>query len=223
LTDPGRAGIYGRMDGRSATLAALGVAIGGIVAFILLDGVTAGLVLFVAGVLLVVIGIFGWQDRAPALATASGVSGAVLDERTADDPVQRTTEPVDAGGSLVGEEVPAPHPAIGLAEAAADPLGRADSDSVLDADGTTEADGTDPAGPAGSDQPAPAPMMRLVQDADDLDHVHDQPLLGHSDLVAHAGDYHREIATDGSTIQLRLLHERAHGAPHETPPTLRPR
>ena len=220
MTDPGRAGIYGRMDGRSATLAALGVAIGGIVAFILLDGVTAGLVLFVAGVLLVVIGIFGWQDRGPALATANGASGAVLDDRTADDPVRRETQPVDAGGSRVFEEAPAPHPAIGLTEAVTDPLGRADTDSVLDADART--DGTEAAMPA-ADQPAPAPKMRLVQDADELDHVHDQPLLGHSDLVAHAGDYHREIATDGSTIQLRLLHERAHGAPHETPPTLRPR
>ncbi len=208
------------MDGRSATLAALGVAIGGIVAFILLDGVTAGLVLFVAGVLLVVIGIFGWQDRAPALATANGASGAVLDDRTVDDPVQRETQPVGAGGSPVFEEAPSPYPAIGLTETVADPLGRADTDSVADADATT--DGTDLAVPA-SDQPAPAPMIRLVEDADDLDHVHDQPLLGHSDLVAHAGDYHREIATDGSTIQLRLLHERAHGAPHETPPTLRPR
>jgi hypothetical protein len=208
------------MDGRSATLAALGVAVGGVVAFILLDGVTAGLVLFVAGVLLVVIGIFGWQDRAPALATANGASGAVLDDRTADDPVGRETEPVDAGGSPVFEEAPAPHRAIGLTEAVADPLGRAGTDSVLDADATT--DGPDPAMPAG-DQPAPAPKMRLVQDADELDHVHDEPLLGHSDLVAHAGDYHQEIATDGSTIQLRLLHERAHGAPHETPPTLRPR
>lgn len=205
------------MDGRSATLAALGVAITGVLAFFLLDGVTAGLVLFVAGVLLVVIGIFGWQDGGPALATASGGETAVLDDRATDDPVQWETEPVDTGESPVGEEAPAPHPAIGLTQAVADPLGRADADPV------PHADATDREVPDASDQPPLAPMMQLVEDAGDLDHVHDQPLLGHSDLVSHAGDYHQEIATDGSTIQLRLLHERAHGAPHETPPTIRPR
>jgi hypothetical protein len=64
--------------------------------------------------------------------------------------------------------------------------------------------------------------MQVVDDgATGRDHVHDEPLLGHSDLVAHVRDYHDEIATDGSTIQLRLLHERAHGAPHELPVNLK--
>jgi hypothetical protein len=120
--------------------------------------------------------------------------------------------------SPVSEDAPAPHPYVGVAEAAADPLGATETDSVLGAAPTPYPEDLPPA-----DEPPPAPMMQMVDEAtDDLDHVHDQPLLGHSDLVSHVRDYHGEIATDGSTIQLRLLHERAHGAPHETPPRIRP-
>jgi hypothetical protein len=56
----------------------------------------------------------------------------------------------------------------------------------------------------------------------DVDHAHDEPLHTHRDLVRHLGDSHPGLRTDGSTIQVRLLHEREHGAPHELPPTLRP-
>jgi hypothetical protein len=270
------------MDGRSATFAALGVAIAGIVAFFLLDGVIAGLVLFVAGVLLVVIGIFGWQDRTPAVATATGGSTGVINEPATSDTASGESVPHedmgadladradwDGGGTPsrsddghddtpvdsdldavsgvplgddrgdgadpraaeearvgedtpVGEEVPTPHPAVGVTEAVSDPLGRGGTDSVLGAEPPAGPDATNRAEPDASDEPPPAPTMQVAEDTDDVDHVHDQPLLGHSDLVSHVRDYHEDIATDGSTIQLRLLHERAHGAPHEMPPTVRP-
>ena len=49
-----------------------------------------------------------------------------------------------------------------------------------------------------------------AQDEADSEHSHDQPMLGHSELVSHIRDYHEHVPFDGSTIQLRLLHERAH-------------
>src|SRR5829696_8456657 len=58
------------MDGRSATGAAIAVVVIGIVAFFMLDGVAAGVALLVAGLLLVVIGVVGWQEPQPAAATA---------------------------------------------------------------------------------------------------------------------------------------------------------
>ena len=243
MTVPAAAGIYGRMDGRSATLAALGIAIAAIVSFFVLDGVTAGLVLFVAGVLLVVIGIFGWQDRAPAVATASAaraaaaaaaLGGAAMPDDV-DDAVEESVDELDAAerdradaafstaedDRPFMEEATAPHPAVGVTEAVTDPLGMAGAQPDPDPELGEVPDVGDRRSSEPDDEAPPA-MMQVVEGDDTADHVHDQPLLGHSDLVAHARDYHPAIATDGSTIQLRLLHERAHGAPHETPPTLRP-
>jgi hypothetical protein len=48
------------------------------------------------------------------------------------------------------------------------------------------------------------------EDEGDTAHSHDQSMLGHSELVSHIRDYHEGVPFDGSTIQLRLLHERAH-------------
>jgi hypothetical protein len=236
------------MDGRSATGAAIGVALIAIVAFFLLDGVAAGLVLLVAGVLLVVIGVVGWQERQPAAATAGASTSLVGEEAqpmhaeavpdpssedaraTApwphlsddEDETRDTASRVPVDGTdgddapePVSEEAPSPQRQVAEVEAVADPLGRGRTDSVLDVDpgdGDTIETG----------EPEPEPTMQIVdEDGSELDHVHDEPLLGHSDLVAHVRDYHGEIATDGSTIQLRLLHERAHGAPHELPVNLK--
>jgi hypothetical protein len=209
------------MDGRTATGAAIAVALIGVVVFSLLDGLAAGLALLVAGVLLVVIGLVGWRDPRPAEATAGArtmettsavddgvrdvASGIAIDET---DDTEERAEPVS-------EEAPAPQRTVAEVEAVADPLGRGRTDSVLDVD---RDDGDAPE----AHRRASEPTMQVVDDgATGLDHVHDEPLLGHSDLVAHVRDYHHEIPTDGSTIQLRLLHERAHGAPHELPVNLK--
>jgi hypothetical protein len=83
--------------------------------------------------------------------------------------------------------------------------------------------------PTGSEEAGPAIIPDAVGPAATrstgfgaLDHGHDQPLRTHADLVRHLIDDHPGIRTYGSTIQVRLLHEREHGAPHELPPTLRP-
>lgn len=74
------------MDGRSATVGAIAVAVAGLVGYVVLDGVAGGLALFVAGLVVVAIGLLGWQDRrepsrgtAPAAApegTGPGGEGA---------------------------------------------------------------------------------------------------------------------------------------------------
>jgi hypothetical protein len=235
------------MDGRTATIAAVGVAALGVIAFVVLSGVGAGLVLFVAGVVLVAIGIFGWDDHPPAVA-AEGSTGAVAlsarardedDDMTPHHPggdvaphdaadVDDRSTRADAGASEdasrdllsgseeddagsppepVSEEIPAPHPYVGGVEAVADPLGRGETDSTLDLERAADDAEVDvPATPG----PDAEPTM-ILTGASDLDHVHDEPLRNHTDLVRHVADYHPGVPTDGSTIQLRLLHEREHG------------
>ncbi|MGH2590741.1 MAG: hypothetical protein ACRDGW_08090, partial [Actinomycetota bacterium] len=51
------------MDRRAATIGAIAVAVLGLLAFAVLDGVAAGFALFVSGLLVVAIGLLGWQDR----------------------------------------------------------------------------------------------------------------------------------------------------------------
>jgi hypothetical protein len=64
--------------------------------------------------------------------------------------------------------------------------------------------------PAASEPEGPAPdASEAAEDEGDTAHSHDQPMLGHSELVSHIRDYHEGVPFDGSTIQLRLLHERA--------------
>jgi hypothetical protein len=240
------------MDGRTATGVAIAVTLIGIAAFFVLDGVAAGIALLLAGVLLVVIGVVGWQERAPVGATAGAPTAAatssvahepramhaeaVPDPSVEDGPRSAwwshvaedadetrdvasgipadETQATDGTAEPVSEDAPAPQRQVAEVEAVADPLGRRRTNSVLDAD---RAEGAT----SGTDRPEPEPTMQVLDDASGLDHVHDEPVLGHSDLVAHVRDHHAEIPTDGSTIQLRLLHERAHGAPHELPVDLK--
>ena len=156
------------MDGRAATIAALAVALIGIVAFLLLEGMASGLALLAAGVLLVLIGVFGWQAPRTAVVTAGG-------------------------GAL----------AVDLAEAGP-------SDVLADAPmhGEPLAD----RGSADTARMGDEPTVAFAPVPDVADHVHDQPIRNHSDLAAHVRDRHDGVSTTGSTIQLRLLHEREHGA-----------
>lgn len=54
----------GGMGGRSANAAAIVVAVLGLVGYVLFEGLVSGLALFVAGILLVAIGIWTLQDGA---------------------------------------------------------------------------------------------------------------------------------------------------------------
>lgn len=266
------------MDGRSATLAALGVAVLGIVASLMLEGVAAGLVLFAAGVLLVVIGIFGWHEPTPstALADASIGGDAPMEPsvRELGDPDSEigTADPVDAAPASereevttgtpdlarlsrtlaerldqvrerVNEEITAPPNEPGEAGTVTDPLSSRRTASPAEgepvdapaaaatprprSDPRTDVEPEPGPGPvaATASEPEAAPVGAAAPVADhggpgSLDvpsdagsgHDHDQPLLNHSDLVSHVRDHHEGVRTDGSTIQLRLLHEREHGA-----------
>jgi C4-dicarboxylate transporter len=41
----------------------IGLVVCGVVGYVLLEGVVAGLALFVAGLLLMAVGVWGWHDR----------------------------------------------------------------------------------------------------------------------------------------------------------------
>jgi len=43
-----------------------------------------------------------------------------------------------------------------------------------------------------------------------IGHEHERPVANHSDLLAHVRAEHTGISTSGSTIQMRIMHERAH-------------
>jgi hypothetical protein len=65
---------------------------------------------------------------------------------------------------------------------------------------------------------APAPEV-VAEDAEapaateaGTDHTHALPIVNHSDLVMHIRRQHPGLDTGGSTIQMRVIHERAHGA-----------
>ena len=254
LTGPSFHGYLRRMDGRSATIAALGVALLGIVASLVLDGVAAGLVLFVAGVLLVVIGIFGWHEPTPATAMVDVGSGSVeapmepsirevgdpdaeIDgpdtgpeieqemERQEDgagvsspeEPVavesvpdvealtRTLTERLDQVRERVNEKVATPDLGSGAAEP--EPVAEPGRRTEIEPDPEMSSEPSAELGSSGEDAPPDGSAGTVA------DHDHDQPLLNHSDLVSHVRDYHEGVRTDGSTIQLRLLHEREHGAP----------
>lgn len=51
------------MGGRSANAAAVAVAVLGFLGYVLFEGLASGLALFVAGVLLVALGVWAFQDH----------------------------------------------------------------------------------------------------------------------------------------------------------------
>ena len=63
MTHLGGASITPRVGGRSANAAAIAVAVLGLIGYVLFEGLISGLALFVAGVLLVALGIWTLQDR----------------------------------------------------------------------------------------------------------------------------------------------------------------
>jgi len=51
-----------------------------------------------------------------------------------------------------------------------------------------------------------------VEEPPDTGHRHSLPLVNHSDLVTHLRREHLDLESSGSTIQMRILHERAHAS-----------
>jgi hypothetical protein len=187
------------MDGRAATTAALAVAMIGVAAFLLLDGMAAGAALLAAGVLLVLIGILGWQEPRNGAARASGGALAV-DVAQAGSSVGAAGPEPDRGASASGTALAAVATSAVISDTPIDEepfAGDGSADTVRIGDELTA-----PFGPFTSD----------AEGAGRADHGHDQPILNHSDLAAHVRDQHEGVSTTGSTIQLRLLHEREHGA-----------
>lgn len=60
---------------------------------------------------------------------------------------------------------------------------------------------------------APAPPHETeAEEAPGAGHTHALPLVNHSDLVTHLRREHTDVESNGSTIQMRLLHEQAHAS-----------
>lgn len=138
----------------------------GLVAYLALDGVASGLALFVAGLVLVAVGVWGWQGQGEPSRTA--VAAGV------DTPAE-PAGPMLATTTIRREAEPEAKPVAPRRPRKA---------------------ATEPAAPA-EDGPG---------------HSHDRPIVAHGDLVAHVRESHGGLGHDGSTQQLRRLHDRAHAA-----------
>lgn len=100
------------MDGRSATVGAIVVAAVGLVAYLVLEGVAAGLALFLAGLLVVAIGLLGWQDRREVTSDESATR-AVSSGAAAEGPDHAHGEPIADGDDLLGH-IRERHPDVSL-------------------------------------------------------------------------------------------------------------
>jgi hypothetical protein len=179
------------MENWRAGLIGFGIVLVGIGGYSSLEGVWKGLSLVAAGIALVLLGLSLERKPRVAAETVGEIAGEASDEL----------------------DVTVPMTAVAVEDAeAAVPLKPIQ---------VSEAEASEPepevAGPEVS-EPEPevaAPDESAVPEAegeavDETAHRHDQPMLGHSELVSHIRDYHEGVPFDGSTIQLRLLHERAH-------------
>lgn len=192
------------MEGWRAGLMGVGIVLIGAGGYSSLDGVWKGFSLVAAGIALVLLGLS--VERKPKAAAAT--PDEIATEASADD--LHVTVPMAAVAADVVEPTAPLEPAgTGSEEGGSTELEPA---AVASAAEVSEAEAS---GDAGVEPPAEAiaeePSSEAPAGADDeTAHAHDQPMLGHSELVSHIRDYHEGVPFDGSTIQLRLLHERAH-------------
>jgi hypothetical protein len=100
------------MDGRSAIAGAIAVAVLGLLGYLVLDGVAAGLALFMAGLLVVAIGLLGWQDRREA-ASDESASRSVSSETAAEGPDHGHEDPIAGDDDLLAH-VRDRHPEVSL-------------------------------------------------------------------------------------------------------------
>ena len=85
----------------------------------------------------------------------------------------------------------------------------------------------EPLAPAGTEPEQPAPTLPAAEETEqpeepapaaeveeppDTGHRHALPLVNHSDLVTHLRREHPDLESSGSTIQMRILHERSHAS-----------
>lgn len=64
--------------------------------------------------------------------------------------------------------------------------------------------------PGTAPEQAPPEASQAEQPLVGIGHTHAVPVVSHSDLVTHMRSEHPDLESGGSTIQMRLLHERAH-------------
>jgi hypothetical protein len=64
--------------------------------------------------------------------------------------------------------------------------------------------------PEAAAQAAPPEAPQTEEPPAGAGHTHTVPVVSHSDLVTHIRSEHPGLESGGSTIQMRLLHERAH-------------
>jgi predicted lipid-binding transport protein (Tim44 family) len=100
------------VDGRAAIVGAIAVAAVGLLAYLVLGGVAGGLALFVAGLLIVAIGLLGWQDRREP-ASDERANRTVLSEAAPGRPDHAHEDPVGAEDDLLAH-VRESHPEVSL-------------------------------------------------------------------------------------------------------------
>lgn len=203
------------MEGWRAGLMGFGIVLIGLGGYSSLDGVWKGLSLVAAGIALVLLGLS--LERKPRAAAAA--AGDAEGEASAVDD-QDVTVPMAA---VAVEEA---EPTVPIALTGSDAAeARAPEPELVAGVETSEAPEVEAAPAVDEAEPVDEPALDVSEEAapraaavdetedvadDDTAHFHDQPMLGHSELVSHIRDYHESVPFDGSTIQLRLLHERAH-------------
>jgi outer membrane biosynthesis protein TonB len=181
------------MEGWRAGLFALGIVLIGFGGYASLEGVWKGGSLAAAGIALVLLGLS--LERSP---------------RPATEPRESEEEGAPEGSDAVTVEIePAP-----LAEPEPEPTAPLAAEPEPTVELATEPEPElaepEPTAPLATEpEPEPEPEPAQAPSAVGA-HVHEQPMLGHSELVSHLRDEHEGVPFDGSTIQLRLLHERAH-------------
>jgi hypothetical protein len=192
------------MDTYTSNVLAVMIVLLGLIGFAALDGMGAGISLLAAGLLLVVLGLFGWQDRrrrpAAAMASAGEAGTATLEAEEADtdsggdEDREGSATPQASEPEAVEDGAPAPHPVVAETDAEAEPKGERRGEPK----------------PPGSSGGSGSAASVVLEGEEGRDHRHDHPIISHGDLAAHVRDFHEGTAYDGSTIQLRLLHERDH-------------
>lgn len=188
------------MENWRAGLIGVGIVLIGIGGYSSLDGVWKGLSLVAAGIALVLLGLSLERRPRPAVAASTageGSAGTSVDDLDATAPMTAVAveEAEPTAPILRTEPEPEPEPEtepgpeFAMAEEAPPPLSE-----MAEVQGVA----------VSANGPVPSDL------GDERAHEHDQPMLGHSELVSHIRDYHEGVPFDGSTIQLRLLHERKH-------------
>jgi len=198
------------MENWRAGLIGFGIVLVGIGGYSSLEGVWKGLSLVAAGIALVLLGLS--LERKPRVAAET--VGEVAGEGSSAD--LDVTVPM-AAVAVEDAEATAPLTPIQIPEAEASEsepeVAAPDESAVPEAASETETAlvEEDWSSTSAAEEAEPPPAEEAEgQAVDETAHRHDQPMLGHSELVSHIRDYHEGVPFDGSTIQLRLLHERAH-------------